>query len=192
VDTETLQALARNNADRHEELRLLVEKARDRLFASVMRINLAQDVAEKLATSGWSVKEGTWQGAETDARGGERNSYHLKFTDIADNEIVTIILPEEDERGDVQNRIQFAYFSKDTNDARFAGAQTAVLNQKLQEMGAVDGPLTCVAGHERTTRGDETRRNFAEVRRVERKQADNAARTAGHRETVEKQGRPGR
>jgi hypothetical protein len=191
VDTETLQTMARNNADRHEDLRLLVEKARDRLFASVMRISLAQDVAEQLATSGWNVKEGTWQGAETDAKGGERNSYHLKFTDVADNEIVTVILPEEDERGDVQNRIQFAYFPKDMNDARFAGAQTAILNRTLREMGAVDGSeLTCVAGHERTTRGDEARRDFATVKRVERQQAGQAARTSGNKKGTGKQGRP--
>jgi hypothetical protein len=164
VGLEELKALARENEARAEELRELTEKAKERLFASIMRINLAQDIADELEASGWKVQEGTWQGAETDQKGGRRNSYHLKLADLAGNEMVTIILPEEDGSGLTRNRLQFAYFPKDNNDARFAGEQTGVLNRKLQEMGAIDGQLTCVAGHERTRRGSEAKRDFAATR----------------------------
>jgi hypothetical protein len=82
--------------------------------------------------------------------------------------MVTIIVPEPTPLGEIKNRVQFAYYPKNNNDTRFAAKQTAALQQMLMNKGLTSEPLQCMPGHERTTRGDEIRRDFAKVRQTTR------------------------
>jgi hypothetical protein len=147
------------------ELEKIIEAAKARQFSSITRFNIAETLAESLEAEGWAVKETAWEGAAQDARGGLINGFHTKLQDAAGtgDEIVTIIAPD--------NTVHFAYFPKDNHDTRFAANQTHKLNKLLNELELSEGELRCVAGHERTHRGEEQKRDFAAVRagKVEKK-----------------------
>lgn len=166
TSTLTLDALKHQihaNQERMAELELVVAGAKERLIASQLRVNIAQDLLDELAASGWQVEDSIWEGETADGKGW-KNSYHVKLKDLGGNEMITVIVPEDSPQGHIANRIQFAYYPKDNNDARFAANQTARLNQTLADLGLTREPLQCVPGHERTIRGDEQRRDFATLR----------------------------
>ncbi len=167
--TLTLEDLKQHIATDQEcmiELETIVVGAKERLIASQLRVNIAQDLLDELGRSGWQLEDSTWQGETADGKGW-KNSYHMKLKDLGGNEMISVIIPEDRPRGEVENRVQFAYYPKDNNDARFAASQTARLNETLAEIGLTREPLQCVPGHERTIRGDEQRRDFAKIRAKE-------------------------
>ncbi|SDX01582.1 hypothetical protein [Thiocapsa roseopersicina] len=146
------------------ELEQLVTRAKERLIASQLRANIAEDLLNELAAEGWRLEEDAWHGQDADAGKGWKSAYHLKLRDQAGDEMITIILPEETPLGSIENRVQFAYYPKDNNDARFAARQTERLGLTLARLGLTQEGLQCVPGHERTIRGDEARRDFEQVR----------------------------
>lgn len=128
-----------------------------------MRTNIAEDLVEELATAGWEVQDSAWQGEEADGKGW-KNSLHIKLKDMGDNEMITIVMPDEPRRGEVENRVQFAYYPHQNNDRHFANDQTRKLNGVLQKLELSDQPLQCVKGHEMTHRADEVRRDFTKIK----------------------------
>ncbi|CRI67788.1 hypothetical protein THIOKS1810006 [Thiocapsa sp. KS1] len=155
-----------NNQECIIELETIVVGAKERLIASQLRVNIAQDLLDELGRSGWQLEDSTWQGETADGKGW-KNSYHMKLKDLGGNEMISVIIPEDRPEGEIENRVQFAYYPHDNNDARFAASQTARLNETLAEIGLTQEPLQCVPGQERTIRGDEQRRDFAEIRAKE-------------------------
>ena len=165
--TPTLDELKRqiaSNQTLQAELDDVVTLAKERLIASQLRVNIAEDVLGDLEQSGWQLLDSVWQGEEADDGKGWKNSYHMKLQDLGGNEMISIILPEETPRGQIENRVQFAYFPKNNNDARFAAAQTERLSNTLAKLGLTQERLQCVPGHEQTIRGDEVRRDFDKIR----------------------------
>lgn len=152
------------NQDGMAELETIVTGAKERLIASQLRVNIAEDVLAELEAEGWRLQDHVWEGQDADAGKGWKNAYHLKLRDQAGDEMITIVLPEETPIGSIENRVQFAYYPKDNNDAKFAARQTERLNRTLAKLGLTQAGLRCVPGHERTLRGDETRRDFDKVR----------------------------
>lgn len=144
------------------ELDSLITLAKERLIASQLRVSIAEDLLDELDRSGWQLVESVWQGEQEDGKGW-KNSYHLKLSDLGGNEMITVILPEDTPLGQIENRVQFAYYPKDNNDRRFAATQTERLNDTLHRLGLTQERLQCVPGHERTMRGDESRRDFTKV-----------------------------
>lgn len=168
AETLTLDDLKQRlaaHADTRAELERLIAGAKERLIASQLRVNIAQDILGELEQSGWEVVESTWQGAEADGARGWKNSYHVKLRDLGHNEMVTVILPEPSPNGPVDNRVQFAYYPRNNNDAGFAARQTQHMNATLQRLGLTQETLQCVPGHERTIVGDARRLDFSQIRR---------------------------
>ncbi|AUB80571.1 hypothetical protein [Candidatus Thiodictyon syntrophicum] len=159
-----LKAEVEANRPLQAELERIVTDAKERLIASQLRVNIAEDVLSELEAEGWRLQEDAWAGQGADAGKGWKNAYHLKLRDQAGDEMITIVLPEETPLGSIENRIQFAYYPKDNNDARFAARQTERLSRTLARLGLTQEGLHCVPGHERTIRGDEVRRDFDRVR----------------------------
>jgi len=145
------------------ELEGIVTAAKERLIASQLRVTIAQDLLDELDASGWTLDECVWEGEVSDGKGW-KNSYHLRLRDLGGNEMITVILPEDTPSGAIENRVQFAYYPHDNNDARFAANQTARLNDTLRALGLSQQQLQCVPGHETTIRGDEQRRDFEGIR----------------------------
>ena len=141
-----------------------VSLAQERLIASQLRVNIAEDVLAELEGAGWKLEDSAWQGEESDDGKGWKNSYHMKLRDLGNNEIVTVVVPEPTPQGAIRNRLQFAYYPKDNSDARFASAQTNNLNGVLARLGLSGKGLSCVPGQEGTIRGDAERQDFERVR----------------------------
>lgn len=160
---DTLKQYIEQAPEREAELNAIVEQAKARLIASQLRTNIAEDLVEELASAGWQVQDSAWQGEEADGKGW-RNSLHIKLKDMGDNEMITIVMPDEPRRGEVENRVQFAYYPHQNNDRHFANDQTRKLNGVLQKLELSDQPLQCVKGHEMTHRADEARRDFAKIK----------------------------
>lgn len=99
------------------ELEELVTHAKERLIASQIRVNIAEEVLSELEAEGWRLEEHVWQGQDTDAGKGWKNAYHLKLQNQGGDEMITVVLPEETPVGAIENRIQFAYYPRDNNDA---------------------------------------------------------------------------
>ncbi len=164
--TLTLDDLKHQIATNQEalaDLERIITGAKERLIASQLRVTIAQDLLDDLGRSGWALEDSVWEGETADGKGW-KNSYHLRLKDLGGNEMITVIIPEDRPQGQIENRVQFAYYPKDNNDARFAAAQTARLNRTLVDLGLTREPLACVPGHERTIRGDEQRRDFERIR----------------------------
>jgi hypothetical protein len=158
-----LKAEVEANRPVQAELEQLVTRAKERLIASQLRVNIAEDVLNELEAEGWRLQDHVWQGQEADAGKGWKNAYHLKLQNQGGDEMITIVLPEETPVGAIENRIQFAYYPRDNNDAKFAARQTERLGRTLAKLGLTQEGLRCVPGHERTIRGDEVRRDFAKI-----------------------------
>lgn len=156
------QRIQANQADQ-AELEGIVMRAKEKLISSQLRALIALDLVNELANSGWQVDDAVWQGEGADGKG-FKNSYHLKLSDQGQNEMITVILPEDTPQGQIENRVQFAYYPRDNNDSRFAANQTARLNETLVQLGLTQERLQCVPGHERTIRGDTSRRDFEKIR----------------------------
>jgi hypothetical protein len=150
------------NQEAQAELEGIVTAAKERLIASQLRVTIAQDLLDELDASGWTLDECVWEGEASDGKGW-KNSYHLRLRDLGGNEMITVILPEDTPSGAIENRVQFAYYPQDNNDAQFAANQTARLNDTLRALG-LSQQLQCVPGHETTIRGDEQRRDFEGIR----------------------------
>jgi hypothetical protein len=158
-----LKAEVEANRPVQAELEQLVTQAKEQLIASQLRVNIAEDVLNELEAEGWRLQEHVWQGQDADAGKGWKNAYHLKLQNQGGDEMITIVLPEESPVGAIENRIQFAYYPRDNNDAKFAARQTERLSRTLTKLGLTQEGLHCVPGHERTIRGDEARRDFATI-----------------------------
>lgn len=159
-----LKAEVEANRPVQAELEQIVTSAKERLIASQLRVNIAQDILGELEEQGWELQEHVWEGQDLDDGKGWKNGYHLKLRHRGGNEMITIVLPEETPLGSIENRVQFAYYPKNHNDATFAAQQTRELSETLAQLGLTQQGLQCVPGHERTIRGDEARRDFAKVR----------------------------
>lgn len=164
ITLEQLKSAIAQNDQWQSELEQIVAQAKENLIASQLRVNLAQDLLDELAKSGWQIEDSAWEGSEQDQQRGWKSSYHVKLKNLGDDEMITIISPEPTPQGQIENRLQFAYYPKNNNDAKFAANQTASIQRLLVERGLTQESLRCTPGHERTIRGDEHRRDFARVR----------------------------
>ncbi len=163
LSLDELKQRIQSNQTYQDELVAIITRAKEKLISSQLRALIALDLVNELANSGWQLDDATWQGEGADGKG-FKNSYHLKLSDQGQNEMITLILPEETPQGQIENRVQFAYYPLDNNDSRFAANQTARLNDTLVRLGLTQERLQCVPGHERTIRGDASRRDFEKIR----------------------------
>lgn len=74
-------------------LKEIVERARQNILASQLRVNIAELVVEALKKQGFTMQDATYEG------GDERNSYIAKVKNIAGSEVVTVISPVKGEAG---------------------------------------------------------------------------------------------
>lgn len=71
----------------------IVERARQNILASQLKVNIAEMVVESLKEQGFSLENAAYVGED------ERNSYVAKVKNIAGSEVVTVISPVQGEVG---------------------------------------------------------------------------------------------
>lgn len=167
LSIEDLKKHAEETQKKEIRLQILLERAKERLIASQLRSDMADNLLDNLAKSGWQLTDEAWQGESEDGRGW-KNSLHMKLVDQGNNEMVTIIYPVDQGEGKIENKIEFAYYPHNNNDATFHSRQTMQLGKMLTGMNlngdGQSAQLKCVAGHAHTLKGDAKRYDLEQAR----------------------------
>jgi len=101
------------------EIEEIVERARQNILASQLRVNIAELVIEALKGQGFVLQDATYEG------GDERNAYVAKVKNVAESEVVTVISPIEGELG--KNVVEIHSYDETYVD-------DAVLKQRSKEI----------------------------------------------------------
>jgi hypothetical protein len=160
-DTLSLEDLKQSIA-RSEQRRLeseqLVEQAKEALIASQLRNNIAQSIEAALQNAGWEVVDSCYQGEDF------RGALHVKLQDLSNDELVTIITPEEAADKTIRNRLNIQFFDKSRNDEQFRQERLKRIVDKLTEEDLQCNQPQCAPGTENQPARDVEQLDFDKVR----------------------------
>ncbi len=91
--TEEVQDMLLRLDEMQARIPAIVENARNHILSSQLRYNTAELVASALATQGFDVEAGVYEG------GDQRGAYIAKVRNVAGTEVVTVISPVPDSAG---------------------------------------------------------------------------------------------
>ncbi|MBT9133197.1 MAG: hypothetical protein DDT33_01733 [Firmicutes bacterium] len=104
----------------------IVERARQNILASQLRVNMAEMIVAALQGQGFTLEDAAYEG------GDERNAYVAKVKNIAGSEVVTVISPEKDKLG--KNAVSIHSYDETFVDEatlqQRANEITAILNEE--------------------------------------------------------------
>jgi hypothetical protein len=103
-------------------LKEIVERARQNILASQLRVNMAEIIVEALQGQGFTLEDAAYEG------GDERQAYTAKVRNVAGSEVVTVISP-------VQNAIGMNAVSIHSYDATFVDDIT--IKNRAQEITSI-------------------------------------------------------
>jgi hypothetical protein len=160
-----------------QEAEALWFRTREAIVASQLRNNIAQTIESSLMEAGWEVTDSAYAGEELDENNGFANAYHVKLANLAGDEMVTIIMPEETVNGTIANKLRMSFHPKASADARQNARQAEHIGDVLRSSGLETGKMSCAPGTESTERGRSENLDFESVRRqpkrVKQKSAKN-------------------
>jgi len=106
-------------------LKEIVERARQNILASQLRVNMAEIIVEALQGQGYALEDAAYEG------GDERRAYTAKVRNIAGSEVVTVISPVQDAVGinAVSIHSYDATYVDDTTLKQRAQEITSILNE---------------------------------------------------------------
>lgn len=141
-----------------QESEVLVEQAKEALIASQLRNNIAQSIEESLENSGWEVVDSTYEGEDF------RAALHVKLHNGANDELVTIITPEESADKSIRNRLNINFFDKNTNDEAFRQERLKRIMASLKEEDLDCSQPECKPGTENQPATEVEKLDFEKVR----------------------------
>jgi hypothetical protein len=154
---ELKQSIAHSDQWRQESEEL-VEQAKEALIASQLRNNIAQSIEAALENAGWDVVDATYEGKDY------RGAMHVKLQNLATDELVTIITPEEASDKTIRNRLNINFFDKNTNDEAFRQERLKRIIESLGEEGLDCSQPQCAEGTENQAANDVEKLDFEKVR----------------------------
>ncbi len=141
-----------------QESEVLVEQAKKALIASQLRNNIAQSIETALEKSGWDVVDSTYEGEDF------RGALHVKLQNMANDELVTIITPEETADKSIRNRLNINFFDKNTNDEAFRQERLKRIMASLKEEDLDCSQPECKPGTENQSATEVEKLDFDKVR----------------------------
>jgi hypothetical protein len=141
-----------------QESEVLVEQAKEALIASQLRNNIAQSIETALETSGWDVIDSTYEGEDY------RSALHVKLQNMANDELVTIITPEESADKSIRNSLNINFFDKNTNDEAFRQERLKLIMASLKEENLDCSQPECKLGTENQSATEVEKLDFEKVR----------------------------
>ncbi|WP_341325704.1 hypothetical protein [Methylotuvimicrobium sp. KM2] len=150
TELEHIQAMADSA---QEELRTLVENAKEALLSSIHRRDMQEMIAEKLAELGYRPIDSTYEQDDF------RQAYHLKMENGNQEQIVTIVTPD---KRNFANQLSINFYDRSPNEA-VRGERLETIRQELQEQGLSVGPMQCEKGYE-IGNAPEQRKDFNQLR----------------------------
>ncbi|HDN26555.1 MAG TPA: hypothetical protein ENG03_05580 [Thioploca sp.] len=158
LSLEDLKQSIANSEQRRLESEDLVEQAKEALIASQLRNNIAQSIEAALENAGWDVVDATYEGEDY------RGTLHVKLQNLATDELVTIISPEETPDKTIRNRLNIHFFDKNTNDEEFRQERLKRIMASLGDEGLDCSQPQCAPGTENRAANDVEKLDFDKVR----------------------------
>jgi DNA repair exonuclease SbcCD ATPase subunit len=155
LEVKELKELIKQSTTLKEQVVSLVEEAKEKIILSQKRVEIAQDILESLEERGFEYIEDCYDGDD------QRQAFRLKLANSLDEEVVTIITPQDS----VTNKIDIHFFDKSASENE---RQIRVQNMlaHLKQDGVECEPPQCAKGTENQKRGDERVRDFQEAKKV--------------------------
>ena len=158
IDLEQLKKFIQESAEYKEKALGLTQQAKEVIILSQLRSDMASDIVDSLDESGFELVDECFEGDD------EREALHLKMQNISGDEVVTIITPVENRK----NKLDIHFFDKG-NDESFKQTRLQSMIQRLQESGVECETPKCAVGTEDHNSGDESVRDFQQVKNLQRR-----------------------
>ena len=134
------------------------QRAKDGLICSQMRAEIANDLADQLQQSGWEFVGYTYEGQEMNA------PLHVKLRDMAGNEIVAIISPQQ-LQNTLGSNMEINFFDPYNNDESLRRIWVDGIVESLRRSGLDVGNPVTRPGYEVRQSDNEAIRNLEETAR---------------------------
>jgi len=154
---EDFKNLIKESTQLQRNAEALTKKAKEAIISSQLRSDIASDIVDSLDDAGFNLEDSCFEGDD------ERASVHLKMTNIAGDEIVTIITPMNNK----ENKLDIHFFDKNS-DETFKQTRLQSMMQRLQKSGVDCQAPKCAEGTENHDSGDESVRDFEKVKSLQR------------------------
>ncbi len=152
LSLENLEIMAKEINEYENKIETTVNKARNSVFSSQVRGDLAEVLASKFEQKGWVLKEAIYEKEDL------RNPLHIKFG-MGDDEIVIKYSPEESEDS-IRNSINVSFFDRSRNDENYRQERLKEILETTQYLGVECSTPVCKAGTEDKSCQDETKLDF--------------------------------
>lgn len=135
----------------------LTQRAKEAIILSQLRSDMASDIVDSLDASGFELVESCFKADD------KRDAIHLKMTNIAGDEVVTIITPMSNR----ENKLDIHFFDNNSNE-NFKQTRLQSMMQRLTESGVDCAAPRCAEGTQHNSSGDESVRDFNSVKSLQR------------------------
>ena len=153
LEVKDLKELIQTSTTLKEQVISLVEEAKERIISSQKRVEIAQTILESLEERGFEYIDDCYEGDD------QREAFRLKLANSLDEEVVTIITPQDS----VTNKIDIHFFDKSVSETE-RRARLKNMLEHLREDGVECDIPQCVEGTENQARGDERVRDFQKAK----------------------------
>lgn len=153
---EELASLNETIYEREEHLKCMINKARNAVFASQIRQNLANELAVKFKMKGWELVDCIYEKDDL------RNPLHVKFA-MGDDEIVIKYSPESLDKS-IRNSVNVAFFDRTRNDEEYRQKRLADIIDITQQAGLNTTEPVCKAGTEDMPCQDNSKLDFEKLK----------------------------
>lgn len=154
---EDFKKLIEESIELQADVEALTQKAKEAIILSQLRSDMASDIVDSLADAGFNLEDSCFEGED------ERASVHLKMTNIAGDEIVTIITPMNNR----ENKLDIHFFDKNSDES-FKQTRLQSMMQRLSESGVECQTPQCAEGTQHYDSGNESVRDFEKVKSLQR------------------------
>ena len=157
MGVEDFKKLIKESTEFQADAEALTQKAKEAIILSQLRSDMANDIVDSLDEAGFNLEDSCFEGDD------ERAAVHLKMTNIAGDEIVTIITPVNNR----ENKLDIHFFDKNS-DENFKQTRLQSMMKRLSESGVECQTPQCAEGTEHHDSGNESVRDFEKVKSLQR------------------------
>ena len=157
MEIKDFKSLIQESSQHTAEAEGLTQRAKQAIILSQLRSDMASDIVDSLDASGFELVESCFKADD------KRDAIHLKMTNIAGDEVVTIITPMSNR----ENKLDIHFFDKNSNE-NFKQTRLQSMMQRLTESGVDCAAPRCAEGTQYNSSGDESVRDFNSVKSLQR------------------------
>jgi len=158
LSLDDLEELKSRIHEYEDKIKSCINKARNAVFASQVRGDIATELVSKFEKKGWKLKEAVYEKED------QRNPLHIKFG-MGDDEMVIKYSPEE-AKDSIRNSVNVSFFDRTRNDEAFRQERMKDIIETTQGLGISTSIPTCKPGTENSPCQDETKLDFEKLKQT--------------------------